>query len=421
MAATIDLSALHSGATLRSPVFDTYQTKLLAAGLTITDDILTALRKRGVSRVLVDDRDLARLQAFRPQGYAREAPMSHAAEHWPAPLGYPDQITSAQMIEIPTEIVASADPFAAQLKPRGAVKFDESLSNHVAEQSENWIDHLGATLLHCEKGEHSAAFELSQSVERTMALAIEDLDIFVCRGVNPFSADYPNRHSYHVAMLALGIGARLGLDMPDLHSLATGCMIHDLGMLTIDRRVLSVDRTLRVNELVAVARHPLKTFELLGEAADRMTMGTKMVVMQMHERCHSLGYPNRVPRDKIHFLARIAAVADTYTALVTPRPHRKAMLPYAAIEFMIQHVRQGEFDAEVVRALLGTIGLFPLGSFLAINDEYVGRAIRCSPDQFDRPIVELWKRGHLRDEPAIVDLRHEPELKVKKPLAALGI
>jgi hypothetical protein len=92
------------------------------------------------------------------------------------------------------------------------------------------------------------------------------------------------------------------------------------------------------------------------------------------------------------------------------------MLPYYAMEKMVKDVSQGVYDPQVVRGLLRTIGLFPLGSYVELSDGSVGRVIRAN-ENYTRPVLERWNAGHLSAPPTVIDLMYEPELSVRRPVA----
>jgi HD-GYP domain-containing protein (c-di-GMP phosphodiesterase class II) len=172
-------------------------------------------------------------------------------------------------------------------------------------------------------------------------------------------------------------------------------------------------------EFRSIVRHPVLTFEVLEENLERVPAGARMVAYQIHERCDGSGYPRGRTGERIHELAKIAAVADTYVALVSPRPHRRGLVPYFAVETILRGVREGLFDARVARGLLRCVSLFPIGSYVALSDGRVGRVIRSAGEHFDRPVLESWPRNNLDHQPAVLDLAAEPELRVVRPLARL--
>ena len=121
----------------------------------------------------------------------------------------------------------------------------------------------------------------------------------------------------------------------------------------------------------------------------------------------------------MHDLARVAALADAHVALVSDRPHRAALLPYYAMEKLLQDTQNGLYDVRVMRSLLASVSLFPIGSCIALNDGRVGRVLRARDGHFDRPIIELWDPDRLHAKPAMVSLVEHPKLKVQRAIPAL--
>ncbi len=142
-----------------------------------------------------------------------------------------------------------------------------------------------------------------------------------------------------------------------------------------------------------------------------------MVAYQIHERCNGSGYPRGRAGGQITELSRVAAVADTFVALVSPRPYRPSMIPYYAMETMLKLSRRGLFDRRFVRALLETVSLFPLGSFVALSDDRVGRVIRSNGPAYDRPVIEVAGKSPHDGELPIVDLSQATGLKVVRAIA----
>jgi hypothetical protein len=134
-----------------------------------------------------------------------------------------------------------------------------------------------------------------------------------------------------------------------------------------------------------------------------------VVAYQVHECPNGSGYPQGRPRDRIHIMARILSVSDRYDALVSPRPFRPPLTPYAAMECLLRQAASGDVDPDVVRALLMVQSLFPIGSYVTLSDGSTARVLRRNGDKFSHPIVRIIKDSEGKDVPensalAIIDL-----------------
>ncbi len=203
-------------------------------------------------------------------------------------------------------------------------------------------------------------------------MSSDDIDLYSGVGGNPHAGDYPVRQSVNTAMLALAVGVRTGLDVPTLRELVIGCLVHDAGMLWLERETYDHSSEIDRSQFLTITKHPILVFDALKNAGD-IPKRSAFIAYQMHERCDGSGYPRRRTADQIHFLSRIAAVADAYVALVSRRPHRPAMMPYYAMEKMLRDANRGLFDATAVRSLLRTLSLFPIASHVELSDGRVAR------------------------------------------------
>jgi HD-GYP domain-containing protein (c-di-GMP phosphodiesterase class II) len=115
-------------------------------------------------------------------------------------------------------------------------------------------------------------------------------------------------------------------------------------------------------------------------------------------------------------------VADCYVGLVSNRQHRRALMPYYAIEKMLKTMPRGLYDAKVLRGLLHAMSLFPIGSCIELTDGRIARVVRSTGETYTQPIVELWDTKHRRYEPDLLNLKTEKQLKIRRaipePIAA---
>ena len=150
--------------------------------------------------------------------------------------------------------------------------------------------------------------------------------------------------------------------------------------------------------------------------------GTRQVAYQMFERWDGSGYPRGRAGVQIHPLACVAAVADVYVALSSPRPHRPPFTPYAAIEQLIADTRRGLFDPRAIRGLLQVVCLFPLGTYVELNDGTIGCVVRNNSEAYDRPVLELLCDAQMRPQSGeTLNLQDYPQLRVDRVLAPAEI
>ncbi len=422
MYTTLSLNHLPIGASLSADIFDSQQLKLLAAGATITDTLLQNLRTRGVSQLAVSLGDMARIHAFKPQGMLSKAPPARQAARILHENDWSQELDQIATVQQDTTWKPSRDAFSAKLNVPGNTQYDESFTAELANRHERNAGQIDRLLKDTMKGGTAVGFEAVQSVIATsLDAAATDFDVFVCLGANPYAWPFPSRHSQHAAMLSIAVGSMLGLDETSLSELATGCLIHDIGMLAIPTSLVEANRMLSDEEYAEVTKHPLTTFKVLEKQLDVVPVASRMVAYQMHERSNGSGYPRQRSGACIHPLARVAAVTDTFTALVAQRPHRRGMLPYYAIETIVRDAARGLYDLRVVRALLETVGLFPIGSYVELSNGYVARVIRGNGANYSQPTVEAWKPFHLNADPAVINLAEESSVRIARPLVSLGM
>lgn len=316
------------------------------------------------------------------------------------------------------DVVPSDAPFSARFAPQGATRYEREKMDHFLDHHQRSAEQVGELLKQLGEGQTVATAALQKISHDTLLQAAEDLDLFVCMGINPVSRDSVSTHSMNVATLAIALGATLGLNEQSLCDLGIGCLVHDAGMLHVDQTLYKSERVLDPTEFVEIAKHSMIATDLLYERMEQVPLGVRMIVYQMHERCDGSGYPRGITGDRIHPLSKISAVADAYVALVSQRPHRPAMLPYYAMTRMLEDVRAGLFDSSVVRGLLNTISLFPIGSFVELETGQVAKIIRANGTAYDRPIAETWYRDRLKAAPQVVDLSEEG-VRVVKALTSL--
>lgn len=414
---TVSASRLRTGARLNFPIQDDRGVLLLAEGLIITDKFLQQLRSRGIESIRVHQKDIPRICAGEPQGTASEAQADRHGVYCPlrnAGTELLDQVIQTGKLSV----TIAGTPFVQELDRHGATAYSEPLKREMADRCHVQTLQIERVFQDLLSGQGLDVAGLSIVTETALADMSRDSDLFASLGVNPFADGYPARHSLHVAMLATLMGTRMRFDRQTLKDLAMGCLIHDSGMLKVDKRLYNADRTLTTVEFLEITKHPVTIFDMIKDLG-AVSYGPAIIAYQMHERCNGSGYPRRRQSGQIHFLSKLAGVADAYIGLVSPRRHRAALLPYYAMETMLRGVAQGLYDSASVKALLQCVSLFPIGSYVQLSDSRVGRVVRTPADLYMRPVLETWEAGHRGQPPVLIDLSQEENVEIVRPLATL--
>jgi len=134
-------------------------------------------------------------------------------------------------------------------------------------------------------------------------------------------------HTVNVAIFAMRIGQTIGYAEEDLRRLALAACLHDLGMVSIPRRILEKPGALASDELALIRQHPEKSrrmLQALGPEFDWLAT----VAFHEHEREDGSGYPQGLKGDQIHEYAKIVGLADVYESVTHTRPYRSMLVPY---------------------------------------------------------------------------------------------
>jgi len=162
-------------------------------------------------------------------------------------------------------------------------------------------------------------------------------------------------HNLRVARLCVHIGRQLSMSAHELRVLARAGLMHDIGKLGIPDKVLGKHSPLDDAEWALMRAHPEMGLTLLDRAGQ--SSREVLAVLYHHERLDGSGYPYGLKAEGIPIEARIVAVADTYDALTSDRPYRKACSQAEARRVLVEEAGS-RLDARAVSAL-----------FLALDDD----------------------------------------------------
>jgi len=218
--------------------------------------------------------------------------------------------------------------------------------------------------------------------------------------------NYLMSHSTNICYLSLLLGMKLERyliderfhksprEAKDLHLLALGSLLHDIGKMRVPAEILHKPGKLTDEEMAEMQRHPRYGYELVKGS---VPPAAAQVVLNHHQRFNGTGYPGWTDHQsgkelpppsgkRIPVFSRIAIMADIYDAATSKRCYQDAKLPVQVLHEMRTWC-DGFFDPVVEEAFYRTVPAFPVGKVVVLSDGVEAAVVDFNPDYPVRPKV----------------------------------
>jgi HD-GYP domain-containing protein (c-di-GMP phosphodiesterase class II) len=157
-------------------------------------------------------------------------------------------------------------------------------------------------------------------------------------------------HSLRVGRYAAGMAESLGMSAAEASEMRAAGYLHNIGMVTVDKHLLSKPGALEPGEFQEMADHTVQGHRIVSTVQFPWPRIPE-VVRSHHERADGSGYPDHLHNDEVSTAVKIIGVADTFDAMLSERPYRKKLsLGEAAAQ--LSWLAPAKLDGEVVHALL---------------------------------------------------------------------
>lgn len=176
--------------------------------------------------------------------------------------------------------------------------------------------------------------QFTQTIE-AMAYSIEKRD------------KYTGGHTKRVTFFSVSIAREMGLSPQELEDLRLSSILHDIGKIGVEDKILNKPAPLTKEEFEVMKTHAEIGYQILAhvETMEKLLGG----IRYHHERYDGKGYPLALKETDIPLFARIIAVADTFDAMVSHRPYRNGLPPKVAYDEIVNHAGT-QFDPMIVKA-----------------------------------------------------------------------
>jgi HD-GYP domain-containing protein (c-di-GMP phosphodiesterase class II) len=221
-------------------------------------------------------------------------------------------------------------------------------------------------------------------------------------------------HGVKVSLYLIALGRHLGIPKAQLAELGLIGMLADVGKVKVPRTLLAKTGALSPAEFEIVKEHVGLGLAWL-EGSGGLTSAVMQGIAQHHERLDGSGYPKGLTGDQLGVYGRMTAIADSFTAMITPRPYANAS---SAQEALLNLYEWGGtlFSAPMIEQFVQAIGVFPVGSLVELSNGEVAAVVAhnrvrrlepkvlvlTSPDKsplatpIERDLFELGKSSHNR-------------------------
>lgn len=197
--------------------------------------------------------------------------------------------------------------------------------------------------------------------------------------------NYTYNHSMQVGMLSYYIASWLGYPKEDAYKAGKAGYLIDIGKCKIPHEILSKPGKLTSEEFEEVKKHTVYGYDIImNSTGDELTA---LVALQHHEREDGSGYPDGLRDREIHPFAKIAAVADVYTAMTSNRVYQSKQELLAVLQ-ELNTLSFGKLNPEPTQALISHLLPNFIGKKVLLNSGEVGSIVMTNQLDFFRPLIQ---------------------------------
>lgn len=276
----------------------------------------------------------------------------------------------------------------AKAKTSEWISTERSKMNSVQTVYNEYMNYINSVYTHYATHKKIDFQELSDTV-KDLCVFIKDNKRYVLRitpSAEARSKNFLVIHSMRSTVLAITVGLELHMALSKLIELGISCILHEIGMLRLPPQLYMTDRPLTAAEKAQIMTHPHTGFNILKDL--EFPLSILLGVLEHHEKENGLGYPRHLLGNKITTYAKIISVACSFEAITAPREYKSERTTFDAMVEMLKNPN-GQYDSTVIKALLYSLSLYPIGAYVCLQNGKIGIVTDVSPNNPKNPIVQL--------------------------------
>ncbi|MDR3174497.1 MAG: HD-GYP domain-containing protein [Treponema sp.] len=235
----------------------------------------------------------------------------------------------------------------------------------------------------------------------------------ILKNMENTAEDYLIGHTVKSTLIALIIGFYIKLPPHRLIELGVASLFHEVGMLKLPAKIYLSSRPLSAAEQRMLYTHPVLGYNTLKSY--NFPLAVSIAALEHHERENGSGYPRQLTSDKISLYSKIIAVACSYEAISSYRPHREARDGYTSMLELLKNEGK-QYDDTIVRALVYSLSIYPIGLYVLLSNGKRGQVVDVNPENPRFPVVQIF--GELNPDGKNKTRETTPDgLRIVRPLS----
>lgn len=222
---------------------------------------------------------------------------------------------------------------------------------------------------------------------------------------------YTTIHPIHVAALCYALCTAAKLSQSETHTIIAACLTSNIGMLELQEVLHEQSAPLTDDQKQQIQCHPGESVRILNASGVNDPLWLE-IVTQHHERANGEGYPKGLRSDQITLGAKILAITDCYSAMISPRAYRESMEASTALKTLFLE-RGKAYDETLAVLLIKYMGVFPPGVFVKLNNGEVAVVVRRTANNMAPEVASIISTKEMPYARPILRDSSKPEFAIK--------
>ncbi|HOF03975.1 MAG TPA: HD domain-containing phosphohydrolase [Syntrophales bacterium] len=336
-----------------------------------------------------------------------------------------DDEAKAEITSAPAEAVKKTGEYQTAIGSQGDGELAKGLSGALS-PTERGIERIYLAAkqymaIVCQRVQAGQSFPLEQALVYVNNILNSSEDM--TSRIYQLTVDYEKEDDYYLSSpvntlcYGMKVARNMGYEKMDLIEFGLAALLHDIGMFLVPDTILKKEGKLTDEEIAVIRRHPETAVEILSPYKD-VYPGMIRAIYEHQERTNGQGYPRGLKGDEISDFAKIIGICDSYEAMTHYRPHKKPLLQTESIKELIGS-RSRLFDARIMKAFLDEISIYPVGSYVRLNNRNIGVVTATNKGNPMKPTIRLIvdEKGKKIEPPRNIDLRNYPILNIDRSVS----